>query len=484
LHQFNCDSLGIVVIVSVTRGDLREEFSMANDTFALSPISASSTQPSEEDYDAISEAFMETARGRWFLGEYAKRNRNADTRMVLDAVERIEQSLAAQKIPEPEPVPDTRLFDALTVIKAAVDEARDAAAGAVDDLALSQRLAPIRKGTRVIREISWRWREIGADSRICDLIDSQVSAIEASCAQISLADPHPGLQAAFALIDRAVAAFDENKEAEPEAAADVMPSDEMPSAETEAAAPAKAMSMAGEAEATAPVGDAEQPLAVEALSAETSSAETISAEALSVEASYAEAEQPDAAAEGVPVEASTSESSTLESSTSESSTSMAKAIEIAIAATTSETADEAVAEITPELADAQDEALLDMVAAEMGAPDLSDEGEYYSAALAEAEAAEAEAAETQAVAPSAAETEIEAAATPLPDVYPSLQPALERAPEPSPAAAPPPSLASAEEPSLGSTVIASGLVSKPKPSSDPLAALRRLSQVEKIALFS
>jgi hypothetical protein len=37
---------------------------------------------------------------------------------------------------------------------------------------------------------------------------------------------------------------------------------------------------------------------------------------------------------------------------------------------------------------------------------------------------------------------------------------------------------------MGSTVIASGLVSKPKPSSDPLAALRRLSQVEKIALFS
>ena len=82
----------------------------------------------------------------------------------------------------------------------------------------------------MIREISWRWREIGADSRICDLINSQVSAIEASCAQISLADPHPGLQAAFALIDRAVAAFDENKEAEPEALAEA--SDEAAGAET------------------------------------------------------------------------------------------------------------------------------------------------------------------------------------------------------------------------------------------------------------
>ena len=86
-----------MMIVSVTRGDLRDEFDMADEAFALSPISARASLPSEEDYEAISQAFMETSRGRWFLGEYAKRNRNADTRMVLDAVARIEQTLAAQK---------------------------------------------------------------------------------------------------------------------------------------------------------------------------------------------------------------------------------------------------------------------------------------------------------------------------------------------------------------------------------------------------
>ena len=87
------------MIVSVTRGDLRDEFSMADEAFALSPISARATQPGAEDYEAISQAFMETSRGRWFLGEYAKRNRNADTRMVLDAVERIEQTIAAERQP-------------------------------------------------------------------------------------------------------------------------------------------------------------------------------------------------------------------------------------------------------------------------------------------------------------------------------------------------------------------------------------------------
>src|SRR6266705_6688647 len=115
-----CDSLGINSIairpisccfVISTRGDLREEFAMAEEAFALSPISARAAQPSEEDYAAISEAFMETSRGRWFLGEYAKRNRNADTSMVLDAVARIEETLAAHR--QAPTTADGRLSEAL-----------------------------------------------------------------------------------------------------------------------------------------------------------------------------------------------------------------------------------------------------------------------------------------------------------------------------------------------------------------------------------
>lgn len=54
---------------------------------------------SEEDYASIEAAVMETARGRWFLNEYARRNRNADTEMVLEAVARLENSLSAQGSP-------------------------------------------------------------------------------------------------------------------------------------------------------------------------------------------------------------------------------------------------------------------------------------------------------------------------------------------------------------------------------------------------
>ena len=92
------------------RADLREEFDMADEAFALSPISARATLPREEDYAAIAEAFMETSRGRWFLTEYAKRNRNADTSMVLEAVARLEENLAAQR--QPQPAPDNGLQEA------------------------------------------------------------------------------------------------------------------------------------------------------------------------------------------------------------------------------------------------------------------------------------------------------------------------------------------------------------------------------------
>src|SRR5690349_17660439 len=180
---------------------------MADEAFALSPISARPALPSEADYDAIREAFMETSRGRWFLGEYAKRNRNSDTSMVLDAVARIEQALATQRQPvEPEPK-DTGLADALVAIREAVEQAESAAQDSFDATVLEQNLAPIGRGTRIIKEISWRWREIGADPRICDLIDSQVEAIDAGCAEIAQIDPRPALGASFNIIKETLEQF-------------------------------------------------------------------------------------------------------------------------------------------------------------------------------------------------------------------------------------------------------------------------------------
>ena len=144
-----------------------------------------------------SEAFMETSRGRWFLGEYAKRNRNADTRLVLDAVVRIEESLAAQK----QAAAETDLTEALAAIRSAVVEAQATAKAGLDGLAIDERLAPISKGVRIIREISWRWREIGTDGRICDILDAQVAAIENSADQISVTEARDAIDQAFGTIE-------------------------------------------------------------------------------------------------------------------------------------------------------------------------------------------------------------------------------------------------------------------------------------------
>jgi hypothetical protein len=370
-----------------------DEFAMAADeAFALSPISARASMPREEDYEAISEAFMETSRGRWFLGEYAKRNRNADTHMVLDAVARVEQSLAAQKHLEP----DSGLADALVAIRGALDEARARAAAALDGLALDENLAPVRKGARVIREISWRWREIGADGRICDLLDSQVSAIEAACGQLASASPTAALSAAFDLIaERVAESSDGDGAALRAAAAGSGPASPAPSVE---------MSVAGMPAA------ASEP--VEAETATDPAAAAISAPAAQAETLVAAAEVADVAAE--------------------------------------------VAEITAEAADADDEALLELVALEMAAPDPFDTDE-----------------------PS--DDDPDDAATP-PPADPII---VAREAEPVAAPAQPLAIQSPFEPSLGSSLIANGILRRQNgAASDPLAPLRRLSQVEKIALFS
>ena len=169
---------------------------MADDAFALSPISARAARPGEADYEAIRDAFMETRRGRWFLGEYAKRNRNADTRLVLDQVARVERMLDTL----PQPTSDARLAEILATIRSVVDQAAEVAGSAAIGLEIDERLVPIRKGARILKEISWRWREIGTESRICDSIDAQVDAIQDSCRQLAKLDTRTALAAAFELM--------------------------------------------------------------------------------------------------------------------------------------------------------------------------------------------------------------------------------------------------------------------------------------------
>jgi hypothetical protein len=432
---------------------------MADEAFALSPISARATQPSEADYDAIQEAFMETSRGRWFLGEYAKRNRNSDTKMVLDAVARIEETISASRKPVRDPLVD----EALAALRAALTEARDAANAAVSDLALDRNLAPVRKGARVIQEIAWRLREIGADGRICDLIDSQVAAIEGAAAKLSPADLADALSGAFDRIEGKVAAFN----AEDAAASSAPP---------EAKAPTQASDATSSTPSQAAPAAAETPVQEREVGGTAQASSTTSEIEPKTEASIAEPGR--VAADELPIAAAPEE------------------------------AGEPI-----DAFDAGDEALLDMVALEMAAPDTDaayepkiEDAEIYESQLQANQTGDNEVAESEQesqpasrangvqagniIGESAGSWEIDvtfgsdageavrqpAMATALPTVTP-LQPARE--PEPVTAPEPEPAL------SLGSSLLANGIVSRPRASRpDPLAPIRRMSQNEKIAFFS
>jgi hypothetical protein len=156
---------------------------MADEAFALSPIDARPALPTDADYEAIHEAFMETARGRWFLTEYAKRNRNADTRMVLDAVARIEATLASQKPTHVEPAVQPAASDAPPQIDLWPELAT---AFTRTRMEIAQRLLhesdeeafeAIRASAETLKSISWALRERGFDARVCDFLDIQVNKI-------------------------------------------------------------------------------------------------------------------------------------------------------------------------------------------------------------------------------------------------------------------------------------------------------------------
>jgi len=414
---------------------------MADEAFALSPISARATLPSEEDYAAIAEAFMETSRGRWFLTEYAKRNRNTDTRMVLDAVARIEQSLAAQREEDLEreaslhreeglsaqqaaeavaaaAAAQERLTEALAAIRSSVEAAEESAVEALDSLALEQRLAPVRKGARVLREIAWRLREIGNDGRICDLIDSQVTVIEKSTDQFSSEETRAAMRAAFAALQGRLVEFSDD--------------DRAPAAEAEAAAPSPA------APAMAPAAETADAVLAKEVAKEAAKAPPTSP-AMRAEAARTQTETPPAAK-------------------------VAAAEEAAVQETTVQNA-------APQDADAEDEALLDMIAMEMGAPDPISDDE-----IAEAIAEQVRAAEPAPIAPVIVAKAPEPVVAPPPPPPPPVQQVVQ---------APPPPPAPAVEMSLGSSLIASGMLRKPvTAANDPLAPIRRMSQAEKIAFFS
>lgn len=140
------------------------------------------TPLSETDYEAIEAAVMETARGRWFMAEFARRNRQADTLQLLGAIGRIERVVG---IGQPEQAADAGISEAAALIAdLRIDLER--ISGRADERAsgLAARIATaasrIVQATESMQEAAWSLREAGANEALCDMLDQRAAEISAA----------------------------------------------------------------------------------------------------------------------------------------------------------------------------------------------------------------------------------------------------------------------------------------------------------------
>ncbi len=143
----------------------------------------------DRDFDAIEAAVMETERGRWFLAEFTRRNRLGETRLLLDAITRIEQSVggpgpADKAPPARSPMEGVeRILSDLAAKVAAGADLHSAVDGFATSLAtLDAATADIHEAAERVNETAWRLRESGARSLLCDELERAAAQISTACA--------------------------------------------------------------------------------------------------------------------------------------------------------------------------------------------------------------------------------------------------------------------------------------------------------------
>ncbi len=149
----------------------------------------------DADYEMIAAAVLETARGRWFLSEHARRNRHADTRLVLQAIERLEHSIAQRAMTlesDRMHLDLVEMMNAITRTKAEIASLKPGGehAGRIDEASneldaivetTAKATSDILAAAERIQEIAWTMREQGIEASICDLLDSNTSEVYTAC---------------------------------------------------------------------------------------------------------------------------------------------------------------------------------------------------------------------------------------------------------------------------------------------------------------
>ena len=167
------------------------------------PHGTSPSQPSAprkqglaEAYAALESLLRASPRGRWFLAEYARRNRTAETEMLLEAIARIER--AVLKPPARQAVPSNVFAELVEMSEAIARTRREIAQikpphqfdkqliSATEELdhiveATEKATSDSLEAAEEIQEVAWILRERGTDMELCDKIDQRATDIYTAC---------------------------------------------------------------------------------------------------------------------------------------------------------------------------------------------------------------------------------------------------------------------------------------------------------------
>ncbi len=129
---------------------------------------------------------METVRGRWFLAEYSRRNRHADTQIILGAIDKIETALRTKTPVSGSEQLRGELTEALFLI--------DAARGTLgESQAAAKASADIQLSLTTMRELADVMRKKGVDSLYCTQLEARIAALSAALAPPHLPEPQTRL---------------------------------------------------------------------------------------------------------------------------------------------------------------------------------------------------------------------------------------------------------------------------------------------------
>lgn len=152
----------------------------------------------EHAYEQIEAAVMETSRGRWFLSEYARRNRHAETVTILDAIERLQRNVSVRGGASSSLPYDRLQGDIIEMARAIARTEREIRAikpngaeatqfvSASDELdavvgTTEQATSSILSAAERVQEYAWTMREQNGVEADCDMLDGCATEIYTAC---------------------------------------------------------------------------------------------------------------------------------------------------------------------------------------------------------------------------------------------------------------------------------------------------------------